>query len=614
MERGEGFPPPFLYGTHYSNVGAVLHYLVRLEPFSTIGIDLGGGRLDRSDRLFHSIEDTWRNNLSNDSDVKELIPEFFCLPDFLVNRNGIPLGELQNGKVLGDVTLPRWASSPHDFIIKHRRALESDYVSAHLHHWIDLIFGYKQRGEEAVKANNLFFHLTYEDSVDVSKISDPMERRSIETQIESFGQTPSQLFGSSHPARRGLPSQRITKGHLLPAMFDTLPSDHPRSIAFSVHSAFKVPHSVGHVMTFATGAQSSRSVTEDSLGKLTIVTFHATQATLTALSHSVTWGEDVPKPAGVTDSTVWDEGEVERVSDNNIPLSTANVSHIIYRHTCRQLTLASSDESSLRQSIASSAGSQTVVIGGFTTMSVLWWSGKQQVTAIHPWSTLVTCVSRDVAADNWFACGTASGVITVWEAVNNLASAELRFSLFGHDEDVSSIALDSKTDLCISLSKSSCLIHSVSVQRVLRRLSFCLDPIPALIDQTISPESSSQHPMFETFSRFRQVHVGSDGLFFVACFGEYVFVVGVDGSVLSALYIEGMTASILPPSSGVVFVAGRSCVHALSLPSLAECGTALLPKSSPVRCLSWTSPYLTCCHEDGFVAVLTVTASVFRDV
>lgn len=35
-----------------------------------------------------------------------------------------------------------------------RAALESDFASENIHHWIDLIFGYKQTGEEAEKADN----------------------------------------------------------------------------------------------------------------------------------------------------------------------------------------------------------------------------------------------------------------------------------------------------------------------------------------------------------------------------------------------------------------------------------------------------------------------------
>lgn len=47
------------------------------------------------------------------------------------------------------------------------QALECDYVSAHLHEWIDLIFGYKQQGPLAVEANNVFLHYFYEGNVNI---------------------------------------------------------------------------------------------------------------------------------------------------------------------------------------------------------------------------------------------------------------------------------------------------------------------------------------------------------------------------------------------------------------------------------------------------------------
>ena len=50
--------------------------------------------------------------------------------------------------MLDAVKLPAWAKKdPREFIRVHREALESDYVTANLHHWIDLIFGYKQQGD-----------------------------------------------------------------------------------------------------------------------------------------------------------------------------------------------------------------------------------------------------------------------------------------------------------------------------------------------------------------------------------------------------------------------------------------------------------------------------------
>lgn len=68
-----------------------------------------GGKFDHADRLFQSIESTYKNCLSNTSDVKELIPEFFYMPEFLVNSNSYHLGVKQDGEPLGDVCLPPWA-------------------------------------------------------------------------------------------------------------------------------------------------------------------------------------------------------------------------------------------------------------------------------------------------------------------------------------------------------------------------------------------------------------------------------------------------------------------------------------------------------------------------
>ena len=151
----------------------VLHYLVRVEPFTSLHIELQSGRFDVADRQFNSVSQTWKSLYDNVNDVKELVPEFFYFPEFLVNMNHFDLGKLQGGKktAVHDVILPKWASNPDDFIRQHRMALESNYVSENLHNWIDLIFGYKQKGASAEKALNVFYYCTYEGAVDLGMIS-----------------------------------------------------------------------------------------------------------------------------------------------------------------------------------------------------------------------------------------------------------------------------------------------------------------------------------------------------------------------------------------------------------------------------------------------------------
>jgi hypothetical protein len=199
----EDEPPPFHYGTHYSCAAYVLYYLMRLEPFSRLALTLQGGKFDVADRLFHNIGSSWKSaSEENLQDVREVIPEFYYLPDFLTNTNGFDFGTTQKGKTVHDVTLPKWAKGdPSRFIRINRQALESDYVSKNLHTWIDLIFGYKQRGDEAVKALNMFVHVTYEGEVDLDSMTDTVQRESTIAQIQNFGQTPGRLERRPFPQR-----------------------------------------------------------------------------------------------------------------------------------------------------------------------------------------------------------------------------------------------------------------------------------------------------------------------------------------------------------------------------------------------------------------------------
>ncbi|KAM0867256.1 hypothetical protein ACQ4PT_042104 [Festuca glaucescens] len=122
-----------------------------------------GGKFDHADRLFQSIDSAYKNSLSNTSDVKELIPEFFYMPEFLENSNSYHLGVKQDGELLGDVALPPWA-----------------------------------------KASNIFYYVTYEGAVDLENMDDMLQKYAIEDQIANFGQTPIQIFRVKHP-RRGPP-------------------------------------------------------------------------------------------------------------------------------------------------------------------------------------------------------------------------------------------------------------------------------------------------------------------------------------------------------------------------------------------------------------------------
>ena len=210
---GPGHPDardaPFLYGTHFSCPGYVLFWLVRAAPAHMLRLQ--GGRFDAPDRLFASVGEAWASAAGSPADVKELIPEFYLSdPSFLVNGSGLALGRRQDGRPVDDVALPPWSGGdPSAFLAAHRAALESPRASANLHHWVDLVFGFKARGPAALAADNLFHPLTYEDALPAdleAAFPDPRDRAALEVQVSEFGQCPRQLFTEPHPRRTVCPA------------------------------------------------------------------------------------------------------------------------------------------------------------------------------------------------------------------------------------------------------------------------------------------------------------------------------------------------------------------------------------------------------------------------
>ena len=95
------------FNTRYSNIVYASNYMIRLFPYTFSCIELQGDGFDNPNRLFFAIENTFYNISAQQSDLRELIPEFFYLPEMFMNINFINFGIKSNGEKVSDVIIPK---------------------------------------------------------------------------------------------------------------------------------------------------------------------------------------------------------------------------------------------------------------------------------------------------------------------------------------------------------------------------------------------------------------------------------------------------------------------------------------------------------------------------
>uniref|UniRef100_A0A8D3C4X7 Neurobeachin n=1 Tax=Scophthalmus maximus TaxID=52904 RepID=A0A8D3C4X7_SCOMX len=431
--------PKFHYGTHYSTSSFTMMWLLRMEPFTTFFLNFQGGKFDHADRTFSSVARAWRNSQRDTSDVKELIPEFYYLPEMFVNANSYNLGVMEDGTVVSDVELPPWAKSPEEFVRINRLALESEFVSCQLHQWIDLIFGYKQQGPEATRALNVFYYLTYEGAVNLNSFNDPMLREAVESQIRSFGQTPCQLLIEPHPPRSS--AMQVT-----PLMFtEQMQQDVIMVLKFPSNSP------VTHVA----------ANTQPGLTSAAIITVTANRLFAVNKWHGL---------AGHQSSTVQDQQYQLPVEID--PLIASNVGS--HRRQISDLLDQSIQISS--QYFVITADNRFILLCGFWDKSFRVYStdtGKlTQIVFGH--RDVVTCLARSesyIGGDCYVLSGSRDATLLLWywngkhssigESLGKFTTP--RAILTGHDCEVTCASVCAELGLVISGCKEGpCLIHSMN--------------------------------------------------------------------------------------------------------------------------------------------------------
>ncbi|KAG8524827.1 Neurobeachin [Galemys pyrenaicus] len=450
--------------------------------------------------------------------MQELIPEFYYLPEMFVNSNGYNLGVREDDVVVNDVDLPPWAKKPEDFVRINRMALESEFVSCQLHQWIDLIFGYKQRGPEAVRALNVFHYLTYEGSVTLDSITDPVLREAMEAQIQNFGQTPSQLLIEPHPPRSS--AMHLCFLPQSPLMFkDQMQQDVIMVLKFPSNSP------VTHVAANTLPHLTIPAVVTVTCSRLFAVNrWHNTVGLRGAPGYSLDQAHHLPI-------------EMDPLIANNSGVNKRQITDLVDQSI--QINA---------HCFVVTADNRYILICGFWDKSFRVYStetGKLTQIVFGHWD-VVTCLARSesyIGGDCYIVSGSRDATLLLWywsgrhhiigDNPNSSDYPAPRAVLTGHDHEVVCVSVCAELGLVISGAKEGpCLVHTITGD-LLRALE---GPENCLFPRLISVSSEGHCIIYYERGRFSNF--------------------SINGKLLAQMEINDSTRAILLSSDGQNLVTG----------------------------------------------------------
>jgi len=212
------------FGTHYSTGSYIFYYLMRLEPFTSLLIELQNYTQENPDRMLNDLKDTIKI-VNSGNDNRELIPELFSKVDYFINVNCSYFGHKKNKKIIDDINIiwSKYSDKYYNnislfvrFIFEHKKLLNSKTIATQINYWIDNIFGigqYPKDKKTRENSLNIFIKTAYIQETDLhKKLNKIIKKETNKARIKkklinkinlitSFGQNPQQIFEEKHKKR-----------------------------------------------------------------------------------------------------------------------------------------------------------------------------------------------------------------------------------------------------------------------------------------------------------------------------------------------------------------------------------------------------------------------------